>query len=195
MKRFFDLFFTIPGLLLLLPLFAMVAVLVKLDSPGPVFFRQVRVGQHSREFRIFKFRTMRVDAERVGPLVSTGDDPRITRSGFFLRKYKLDELPQLINVLSGEMSLVGPRPEVPKYVKAFASDYLEILKVKPGITDYASIEFRDENELLRGEEDPENKYLQEILPAKIKLYRKYLATKGIMTDLSLLYRTLVKILT
>ena len=194
MKRLFDLALTIPGLFLLSPLFLLIAVWVRMDSPGPAIFRQVRVGRHGREFRIFKFRTMRADAESPGPLVSRGDDPRITRCGRFLRKYKLDELPQLLNVLAGEMSLVGPRPEVPRYVAAFRDAYREILSVKPGMTDYAAIEYRDENELLSGVADPERKYLEEILPAKIHLYRKYLENRSLATDISLICRTLWKVL-
>ena len=193
MKRLFDLALTIPGLFLLSPLFLLIALWVRLDSPGPVMFRQVRVGRHGREFRIIKFRTMQADAERVGPQVSGGDDPRITRCGRFLRRHKLDELPQLLNVLTGEMSLVGPRPEVPKYVAAYADAFREILEVRPGITDHAAIEFSNEGELLRGVADPEKKYLEEILPAKIELYRAYLKGGGIIADISLIARTLWKI--
>jgi lipopolysaccharide/colanic/teichoic acid biosynthesis glycosyltransferase len=133
---------------------------------------------------------MVVDAERLGAQVRTGCDPRITRVGKFLRKYKLDELPQLVNIVKGEMSLVGPRPEVPKYVDVFRDDYREILTVKPGITDFASLEFKDENELLRGEWDPENTYIREILPIKIEYYRKYLREQNLLTDLKLILRTI-----
>jgi lipopolysaccharide/colanic/teichoic acid biosynthesis glycosyltransferase len=194
-KLLFDLTFAFSGLLILSPLFAAIAVWIRLDSPGPALFRQVRVGQNGREFRICKFRTMHVDAEQVGPQVSRGDDPRITRSGRFLRTYKLDELPQLINVLRGEMSLVGPRPEVPKYVAAYPEAYREILTVKPGMTDYAALEYLDENELLRGVADPEKKYLEEILPVKIELSRTYLKNRSGFTDIVLIFRTLWKIVT
>ena len=195
MNRLFDLIFAIPGLLILSPFFAVIAVWIRLDSPGPALFRQVRVGQHGKEFRICKFRTMQVDAEQAGPQVSRGDDPRITRCGRFLRAYKLDELPQLINVFRGEMSLVGPRPEVPKYVAVYPEAYREILTVKPGMTDYAALEYLDENELLRGVADPEKKYLEEILPVKIELYRTYLKNRSGLTDIVLIFRTLWKIVT
>jgi len=189
-KRLFDLFFTIPGLLLLAPLFAVVSVWIKLDSPGPVFFRQERVGRRGTPFRIFKFRTMCTDAEAKGMQITVGADPRITRSGTFLRKYKLDELPQLLNVIKGEMSLVGPRPEVPKYVAAYPDDYKLILTVRPGITDYASLEFKDENSLLTLADDPEKKYIEEILPIKIKFYKKYISNQSMLTDFKLILETI-----
>jgi lipopolysaccharide/colanic/teichoic acid biosynthesis glycosyltransferase len=189
-KRLFDLFFAATGLFLLLPVFAFIALWIKIDSPGPVFFRQTRVGQFGRPFRIYKFRTMVADAEQAGPLVSRGGDPRITRFGLFLRKYKVDELPQLVNIVKGEMSLVGPRPEVPKYVDVFQDEYREILTVKPGITDFASLEFKDENELLKGVRDPENMYIREILPVKIEYCRKYLREQNLLTDLKLILRTI-----
>ena len=193
-KRLLDLCVSGFGLLLLTPFFILISILIKLDSPGPIFFRQSRVGAAFTPFRIFKFRTMVNDAEKHGAQVSTGDDPRITRVGWFLRKYKIDELPQLINVILGDMSLVGPRPEVPKYVEAFRKDYEEILTVKPGITDFASLEFKDENELLKATENPEEKYLAEILPAKIKYYRKYLQEQGLVTDIKLILKTLLGII-
>jgi lipopolysaccharide/colanic/teichoic acid biosynthesis glycosyltransferase len=192
-KRLFDIVCSSIGLVLLAPILAVAAIVIKSDSPGPVFFRQERVGQHFRYFRIFKFRTMVVNAESRGAQVSTGDDPRITPIGFFLRKYKLDELPQLINVIIGDMSLVGPRPEVPRYVEAFRKEYVEVLSVKPGITDFASLEYRDENELLRGILNPEEKYLAEILPAKIEYYRKYIREQSLLTDTKLILRTLAAI--
>jgi lipopolysaccharide/colanic/teichoic acid biosynthesis glycosyltransferase len=189
-KRFFDLFFSVAGLIPLFPVFALIATFIKLDSPGPVFFRQVRVGQYGELFRIFKFRTMVTDAEKKGPLISRGDDPRITRIGAFLRKYKIDELPQLLNVIIGDMSLVGPRPEVPCYVDAFREQYQLILMVRPGITDYASLEFKDENDLLRAADDPERKYIDEILPVKIEYYKRYLLEQSLLTDIKLIFRTL-----
>jgi lipopolysaccharide/colanic/teichoic acid biosynthesis glycosyltransferase len=192
-KRLFDMVCSCVGLVLLAPFFVVVIILIKRDSSGPVFFRQLRMGQHFRPFKIFKFRTMVVDAERRGAQVSTGDDPRITPIGFFLRKYKLDELPQLLNVVIGDMSLVGPRPEVPRYVEAYRTEYEEVLSVKPGITDFASLEYKDENELLRGVENPEEKYLAEILPAKIEFYRKYIREQSLGTDISLIFRTLAGI--
>jgi lipopolysaccharide/colanic/teichoic acid biosynthesis glycosyltransferase len=192
-KRLFDILCASIGLLLVAPLFAVVAILIKRDSSGPVFFRQTRVGQFGRPFNIYKFRTMCQDAEKKGAQVSSGDDPRITRLGRFLRKYKIDELPQLINVLFGEMSFVGPRPEVPRYVEVFKKDYEEILKIKPGITDYASLEFKDENELLKAAEYPENKYINDILPVKIGYYKKYLLEQSLSTDIKVIFLTLLAI--
>ncbi|NTV06357.1 MAG: sugar transferase [Chlorobiaceae bacterium] len=193
-KRFFDLVVSLIGLMVFAPFLLIIAVVLKIDSPGLVFFRQIRVGQFGTSFRIFKFRTMVSQAEKLGPQVSSGDDPRITRVGRFLRKYKLDELPQLINVVKGEMSFVGPRPEVPRYVEAYKNDYREILTVKPGITDFASLEFKDENELLKNADDPEKKYLDEILPVKIGYYRKYLKEQSLKTDLTLIIKTLWSII-
>lgn len=192
-KRLFDILCASAGLLLLAPLFAVTAILIKRDSPGPVFFRQTRVGQFGKPFRIYKFRTMCMDAEKKGTQVSTGDDPRITRTGRFLRNYKIDELPQLINVVSGEMSLVGPRPEVPKYVAAYPEDYAQILSVRPGITDYASLAFKDENELLKAADNPERKYIEEILPIKIGYYKQYLVERSFGTDLKLIFKTILGI--
>lgn len=193
-KRLVDIIASSVGLIVLSPFLLIIAVALKIDSAGLVFFRQIRVGQFGKPFRIFKFRTMVSQAEKLGPQVSSGDDPRITRVGRVLRKYKLDELPQLINVLKGEMSFVGPRPEVPRYVEAYKDDYLEILTVKPGITDFASLEFKDENELLKNAEDPEKKYLEEILPVKIGFYRKYLKEQSLKTDLTLILKTLLSII-
>jgi lipopolysaccharide/colanic/teichoic acid biosynthesis glycosyltransferase len=193
-KRLFDIVCSSAGLFLLSPFFVAVAILIKRDSSGPVFFRQTRMGQFGKPFRIYKFRTMCLDAEKKGAQVSTGDDPRITGIGKFLRKYKIDELPQLFNVVSGEMSLVGPRPEVPRYVDAFKEDYEEILTVKPGITDYASLEFKNENELLKAAEDPEKKYIDDILPVKIEYYKKYLREQSLSTDIKLIFLTLAGII-
>lgn len=193
-KRVFDAIAAALGLLFLFPVFIIIAILIKLEDGGSVFFRQERVGQNWKTFRIYKFRTMVEDAEKLGAQVTTGDDPRITRIGRFLRKYKLDELPQLINVIKGEMSLVGPRPEVPKYAKLFKQDYDEILKVKPGITDFASIEYKDENELLRGVSDPEKVYTNKILPQKINYYKEYIERVSFLTDFILILRTLRRII-
>jgi len=192
-KRVFDAIAAGLGLLFLFPVFIIIAVLIKIEDGGSVFFRQERVGQNWKTFRIYKFRTMVENAEKLGAQVTTGDDPRITRIGRFLRKYKLDELPQLINVVKGEMSLVGPRPEVPRYAKLFKQDYDEILKVKPGITDFASIEYKDENELLRGVSDPEKVYVNKILPEKIRYYKKYIEKISFLTDFALIIRTLWRI--
>lgn len=192
-KRLFDIVFSLFGLVVFIPVFLLAAVLVRLDSPGPVLFLQTRVGKGFKLFKIIKFRTMTVDASSRGPAVTSGGDPRITRVGRVLRKTKLDELPQLFNVLRGEMSFVGPRPEVPKYVEMFREDYERILEVRPGITDYATFEYCNEEEVLKGYRDPEDGYLREVLPAKIKLYDKYLSRRSLLTDIGLIVRTLCKI--
>lgn len=194
LKRIFDLVAASTGIVILSPVLIAVAIAIKADSPGRVFFRQTRVGRHGRPFHIFKFRTMVTDAEKLGPQVSSGDDPRITRFGSLLRKYKIDELPQLLNVIVGDMSIVGPRPEVPRYVEAFREEYDQILTVRPGITDYASLEFKDENRLLQAADNPEEKYLREILPVKIEYCKKYLRDQSFMTDLRLIFRTIGSLL-
>ncbi|HQU31578.1 MAG: sugar transferase [Planctomycetia bacterium] len=193
MKRLFDLVFSVIGLIVCLPLFVLIAFLIKCNSRGPVFFIQKRVGKGFRLFKLYKFRTMITDASQKGLQVTAVGDPRITKVGRFLRKTKIDELPQLINVFKGDMSLVGPRPEVPKYVEIFREDYQDILKIKPGITDYATIEFRDEEGVLEKFEDPEDGYIREVLPIKIKLYKKYLEDSGFFTDVKLIVLTLTKI--
>ena len=194
-KRLFDLFFTLIGLLLLAPLFVLLALWVRLDSPGSVFFRQERVGRNGKLFRIFKFRTMCLDAEAQGRQITVGDDPRITRSGRYLRKTKLDELPQLLNVIRGEMSLVGPRPEVPRYVALYPSQVRErVLSVPPGITDLASIEYRDENAILGRAADPDKAYIEEVMPAKLAFCERYVAERSLWTDFILILRTLRAIL-
>jgi lipopolysaccharide/colanic/teichoic acid biosynthesis glycosyltransferase len=167
--------------------------LVKREDGGRVFFRQTRVGQNGRLFKIYKFRTMVENAEKMGAQVTKENDPRVTKIGKVLRKYKIDELPQLINVLKGEMSLVGPRPEVPKYVNAYEKDYEKILKVKPGITDFAALEYVDEERLLKDAEDPEKVYLEKILPEKMKYYEKYIQEISFLTDLRLILRTILRI--
>lgn len=189
-KRLFDIFFSAIGLLGLLPLFLIVAIWVKIDSNGPVFFRQVRVGRFGRTFRIFKFRTMCLGAEERGRQITVGKDPRITTSGAFLRRHKLDELPQLLNVLLGDMSLVGPRPEVPRYVDMYPRQVRDlILSVPPGITDFASIEYKDENSILGAAEDPERAYVQEVMPAKLIYYEKYVRERSIWLDVKLVFAT------
>lgn len=194
MKRLFDIVFSCIGLLLLMPLFVVLTVLIKLDDKGPVFFRQERIGKGFRPFRIFKFRTMAVVQSGNSSLVTVRGDKRVTRVGKFLRRTKMDELPQLINVFKGDMSVVGPRPEVARYVEMFEDDYQEILQVKPGITDYATIEFRDEESVLSGYEDMEVGYIDEVLPRKIELYKKYLRERGFLLDLKLIVLTLWKII-
>lgn len=171
-----------------------VAGLIRLDSPGPIFFRQERIGLRGKSFKIFKFRTMRVDADKLGGQLTVGGDPRITRAGRFLRKSKLDELPQLFNVLQGEMSLVGPRPEVPKYVALYTPEQRRVLEVRPGITDLASIEFRDENDLLESQADPEAFYIREIMPRKLTLNLGYIAQQGLVFDLLIVLRTIWRVL-
>jgi len=188
-KRAFDLVFSIVGLILLSPVFLIVAVLVRLSGPGPVFFRQERVGRSFRRFHICKFRTM-VDGSGAGRPITVRGDQRVTLLGRFLRRTKLDELPQLINVIRGDMSLVGPRPEVPQYVEMFRQDYEEILRVRPGITDEASIAFRDEEAILSQAADPQKTYLKEVLPRKIELGRHYVRTWTLRRDLVIIARTI-----
>lgn len=187
-KRGLDLLLAAAGLLVLGPLLAAVAVTVKVTSQGPIFFRQERVGQMGRPFRIVKFRTMTAGA--AGPAVTRRGDPRITPLGVLLRRTKIDELPQLYNVLVGHMSLVGPRPEVRKYVERFPAEYSRILTVRPGITDFAALEYRDEESLLAASSSPEATYLETVLPAKLALYRRYLDERSLRTDLALIVRTL-----
>ena len=170
-----------------------IAILIKLDSKGPVFFKQVRVTKNGREFKIFKYRTMKIGSDKYSQ-ITVGKDSRITKVGDFLRKYKLDEIPQLINVLIGDMSLVGPRPEVPKYVALYTKEQREILKVRAGITDYASIEFSNENDILANETDPEKAYIEKIMPRKIELNKKYLSEISVMTDIKIILLTIKKIL-
>lgn len=190
-KRLLDLLGAGLGLLLLAPLLVLVALAIKADSPGPVFYRQVRVGRGGREFRIHKFRTMTHNPGDRGPQITVGGDARITRVGAWLRRSKLDELAQLIDVLAGDMSLVGPRPEVPRYVVLYPAALREkILSVRPGITDFASIEFRDENDLLAGSADPDRAYREEVLPRKLALQARYVDAAGVATDLTLIARTL-----
>ena len=193
LKRIFDTTLSLLGLIILLPFMLIIAILIKLDSKGPVFFKQIRVTKNGREFKIFKYRTMRVGSDKYSQ-ITVGKDNRITKIGTFLRKYKLDEIPQLINVLIGDMSLVGPRPEVPKYVALYTDKQREILKVRAGITDYASIEFSDENDLLASEEDPEKAYIEKVMPKKIDLNKKYISEISILTDIKIILLTIKKIL-
>lgn len=194
MKRVFDILLSSLGLLLLSPLFFAVAVVIKVQDSGPVFFVQERVGMNFRTFRLYKFRTMLSGTSYAGPPVTTAGDPRITSVGRALRWAKLDELPQLINVLKGDMSLVGPRPELMKYVELFRSEYDKILSIRPGITDFAAIDFRNEEFILNKYQDPEEGYVTEVLPAKIVLYKKYLNEMCFATDLKLIILTILKIL-
>lgn len=190
-KRLFDLFFATAGLLLLAPLLLGIALWVRLESPGPVFFRQQRVGRFGVPFRIHKFRTMRADASTTGPDLTVGADPRITRAGFWLRRAKLDELPQLLDVIAGTMSLVGPRPEVARYVALYPPALREkVLSVRPGITDPASIEYRDEGRLLAGAVDPERFYVEQVMPVKLRRAASYVDEMSLRGDLRVIFATL-----
>ena len=192
-KRFFDALLSFAGVLLISPFLLLIAALIKLASPGPVLYRGIRVGQYGNPFRILKFRTMIVDAELRGGSATAGDDPRLTAIGKFLRRYKLDELPQLFNVLKGEMSFVGPRPEVQKYVDRYSEDEKAILKLRPGITDWASIWNSNEAAVLEGSSDPEKSYEELILPTKLALQRKYLQDHACSTDVKILFHTFAKL--
>lgn len=194
-KRIFDVVASTLGLLLLAPVLLVLALWIKLDSAGPVFFRQVRVGQFGKTFRIHKFRTMVSDAENKGLQITVGADARVTRVGHWLRKYKLDELPQLLDVWLGSMSLVGPRPEVPRYVDCYPEDMRDlVLSVRPGITDRASIEFKDENEILGRATDPNKAYIEEVLPIKLGFYVDYVKNRSLMGDLGLILRTITALI-
>ena len=174
MTKIFDYFLAILGLILLTPIFILVAIAIRIDSKGKIFFRQWRVGKHGKYFRVFKFRTMFADADKIKLLTTSNQDTRITKVGFILRKFKIDELPQLLNILSGDMSIVGPRPEIPEFVKLYSKSQQQVLQIKPGITDLASLIFINENELLAKAENPEGFYLNEILPLKIRLNKVYI---------------------
>ena len=193
LKRIFDITLSLFGLIILLPFMLIIAILIKFDSKGTVFFKQIRITKGGKEFKIFKYRTMKAGSDKYSQ-ITVGKDERITKIGSFLRKYKLDEIPQLINVLIGDMSLVGPRPEVPKYVALYTDEQKEILKVRAGITDYASIEFSNENDLLASEEDPEKEYIEKIIPKKIELNKKYLSEISVLTDIRIILLTIKKIL-
>jgi lipopolysaccharide/colanic/teichoic acid biosynthesis glycosyltransferase len=192
-KQAFDIIVAFVGLLFLSPLLLLVALLIKIDSQGPVFFRQERIGRGFRAFLIYKFRTMVEDASRKGGSITFGVDPRITRVGRVLRKTKIDELPQLINVLRGEMSFVGPRPEVRQYVELFRQDYEEILKVLPGITDLASLRYRHEAEILGRCENPEEEYVRRVLPEKIRLAKEYVRRSSLLLDVVLIFKTILRV--
>ena len=186
MKRLFDVIASGLGLVVLSPLFLVLAIWIKLDSKGPVFYRQVRVGRNNKDFRIFKFRSMRVGADKGSLVTIGGRDPRVTRSGYWIRKFKLDELPQLINVFIGDMSLVGPRPEVRHYVDYWTPEQMRVLDVRPGITDP---KFRNENELMEKAEDPEKYYIEVIMQEKIKLYLEYVEKHNFFYDIALIFKT------
>lgn len=191
-KRIFDFICSTLGLIILSPFLIIIAIRIKTDSDGPIFFRQIRVGEKNKEFEILKFRTMVVNAEKLGRQITVGNDSRITKIGAFLRKYKLDELPQLINVFKGDMSLVGPRPEVPRYVKLYNDKQKKVLQVKPGITDLASIRYRDENELLGEAENPDEFYINTIMPDKLALNLEYINRNNVFIDIYIILKTIIK---
>lgn len=190
MKRFLDIIFSGLGLICLSPLFVFLALCVKLDSPGPVFYRQVRVGRNNRDFKLYKFRSMRVDSDKKGLITIGGHDPRVTQSGYYIRKYKLDEFPQLINVFLGDMSLVGPRPEVRKYVDMYTDEQMHVLDVRPGITDMASIYYRNENELLEKANNPEKYYREVIMQDKLRINLEYVRNHSVIGDFRMILKTL-----
>ena len=193
-KRLFDILASGIGIIILSPVLLIIALRIKSGSDGPVFFKQIRVGQDGKEFQILKFRTMVVDAEKMGRQITVGADNRITKVGGFLRKYKLDELPQLFNVFKGDMSLVGPRPEVPRYVDMYTEEQKKVLNVKPGITDLASIRYRDENELLGQAENPDEFYINTIMPDKLALNLEYINKSNVFYDIYIIIETIIKCL-
>lgn len=193
LKRLFDIFCSMIGITLLAPLFLLICLLQIISAGFPIFYIQKRVGKNSIDFNLYKFRTMRKDSDKLGLLTVGGRDPRVTRLGYYLRKYKIDELPQLFNVLLGTMSLVGPRPEVRKYVDLYTKEQLTILNVKPGITDYASLQFFNENDLLAQSSSPEETYIQEIMPIKLGLNLKYIEEQSFFIDIRIMVKTVLKI--
>ncbi len=189
MKRAFDIVASGLGLIVLSPVFAVLAVWIKADSPGGVFYRQTRVGRDNKDFRLYKFRSMRPDSDKLGLITVGGRDPRVTRSGYYIRKYKLDELPQLINVFKGDMSLVGPRPEVRKYVDMFNPEQMRVLSVRPGITSLASIRYRNENEILASADDPDKCYIERVMPDKLAIDLEYVPKANLWTDIKIIFST------
>lgn len=193
MKRLFDIFASGLGLIALSPLFVVLAVWIKCDSRGPIFYRQTRVGKDNKDFRLFKFRSMRPDSDKLGLITVGGRDPRVTRSGYYIRKYKLDEFPQLINVFRGEMSLVGPRPEVRKYVDMYSPEQMRVLSVRPGITSLASIRYRNENEILAAAADPDKTYIEQVMPDKLAIDLEYVDRATLLNDIKLILSTFKEI--
>lgn len=194
MKRLFDIIASGLGLIVLSPLFAVLAVWIKADSKGPVFYRQTRVGRNNRDFRLYKFRSMRPDSDKLGLITVGGHDPRVTRSGYYIRKYKLDEVPQLINVFIGDMSLVGPRPEVRKYVDMYTPEQMRVLTVRPGITSLASIRYRNENDILAAAEDPGRCYIEQVMPDKLAIDLEYVDRATLWNDIRLIFSTFREII-
>ena len=193
-KRIFDCLFSSIGLIIISPIFMLLSLLIALDSQGGIFYKQVRIGKNMRPFKLFKFRTMYANSDKKGLLTVGDNDNRITRVGYYLRKYKLDELPQLINVLIGEMSFVGPRPEVEKYVKLYNNEQQKVLSVKPGITDWASIRYVNESELLARSSEPEKTYINEIMPAKLAINLEYVKQNNLLIDIKIILHTFKAIL-
>lgn len=192
-KRIFDIFFSFFGLIITFPLFLLIAFLIRRESPGPVFYRGERTGKDGKIFKIFKFRSMVLNAEKIGGPSTAEDDPRLLKTGKFLKKYQLDELPQLINVLKGEMSLVGPRPEVPSEIATYNEEEKQLLIIKPGMTDWASLWNFHEGEILKGSKDPHQTYREKIKPKKIELGLKYVKNHSFLTDIEIIIRTILKI--
>jgi len=194
LKRLFDILFSIIGLALIFPVLFLISILIKLDSKGPVFFVQGRVGKHNKDFNIYKFRTMEIESAKKGNLTLGNDDSRVTKIGYFLRRYKIDELPQLINIIKGDMSFVGPRPELRYYVNFYKEEDLEIFKIRPGITGLASLKYRNEVELLKKAKDPEAFFIKTIIPDKLKYNKEYISKKSILFDLKLIGLTIIKVI-
>lgn len=193
MKRIFDILTSAIVLLVLLPVWLIIALLIAVESPGGVFYKQVRVGKGNRDFYLYKFRTMRVGSDKKGLLTVGERDNRITRIGYFLRKFKIDEFPQLLNIIKGDMSIVGPRPEVRKYVDLYTPEQMKVLTVRPGLTDYASIKYVNENEVLAASDNPEQTYIDEVMPAKLELNLQYIANQSLLEDIRLIFKTFMAI--
>ncbi len=194
MKRLFDITSSLIVITIGFPFFIIISILIALDSKGGIFFIQQRVGKDNKDFELFKFRTMRSNSEKAGQITVGGKDPRITKIGYLLRKFKLDEFPQLLNVIKGDMSIIGPRPEVRRYVDMYSKEQLKVLSVRPGLSDFASIEYINENELLGKSDNPEKTYIGEIMPAKLQLNLKYIEQKSFGTDIKLIFKTIRKII-
>lgn len=194
MKRLFDIIASGLGLIVLSPLFVILAIWIKTDSKGPVFYRQTRVGRGNKDFRLYKFRSMRPDSDKLGLITVGGRDPRVTRSGYYIRKYKLDEFPQLINVFIGDMSLVGPRPEVRKYVDMYTTEQMRVLSVRPGITSLASIRYRNENDILAATDDPDRCYIDKVMPDKLAIDLEYVDRATLWNDIKLIFSTFREII-
>ncbi len=192
-KRVFDILSSLIALVIFSPILMIISIWIALDSRGGIFYRQIRVGKNQKEFGLYKFRSMRSYSDKAGQ-ITIGNDSRITKVGEFIRKFKIDEIPQLINIIKGDMSVVGPRPEVPKYVKMYSAEQLNVLTVLPGLTDYASIEYLDEQKILGAADDPDKAYIEEVMPAKLKLNLKYIADRSFWLDIKLIFRTIGKII-